>query len=325
LIFSKSDHEYIRNLVNENYFKERVSSKFRRFISEIHGEEGEVWLSELPGIISACEQEWSLQASVPFENLSYNYIAPAVRADGSEVILKISIPNSELATEIEALRMFSGRGCVKLLGANPKLGALLLERIKPGQQLIDVNNDDKATRIAARVMKQLWRPVLDGYPFPTTDHWAQGLEKMRQRFGGGTGPLPTNLVEKAAALFKELHDSMETPVLLHGDLHHENILQAERSPWLAIDPKGVVGEPAYEVGALLRNIKPQLLDTAPPRQTTARRLDILADELGFDRDRMLGWGLAQAVLSACWCLESNLDCWEWAIYCAEQIDEILPQ
>jgi len=301
------------------------SSKFRRFISEVHGEEGEVWLSNLPNIISACEQEWSLQAMAPFENLSYNFIAPAVRADRSEVILKISIPNTELAAEIEALRMFGGRGCVKLLAANPKLGALLLERIKPGMQLVNISNDSEATRIAARVMRLLWRPVLDDHPFPTTDLWALGLGKMRQRFCGGTGPLPAYLVEKAGALFRELHDSMETPLLLHGDLHHENILRAERAPWLAIDPKGVVGEPAYEVGALLRNIKPQLLESAPAHQTVARRVDILADELGFDRDRMLGWGLAQAVLSACWCLEDNLDCWEWGIYCAEQIDEILPQ
>jgi streptomycin 6-kinase len=302
-----------------------LSSKFRRFICEVHGEEGEVWLSRLPNIISACEQEWSLQAMAPFENLSYNYIAPAVRADGGEVILKISIPNTELATEIEALQMFGGRGCVRLLAANPKLGALLLERIKPGLQLVNISNDSEATRIAARVMRLLWRPVLDDHPFPTTDLWALGLGKMRQRFCGGTGPLPAYLVEKAGVLFKELHDSMETPLLLHGDLHHENILQAERAPWLAIDPKGVVGEPAYEVGALLRNIKPQLLESAPVHQTVARRVDILADELGFDRDRMLRWGLAQAVLSACWCLEDNLDCWEWGIYCAEQIDEILPQ
>ena len=301
------------------------SSKFRRFISEVHGEEGQVWLSNLPSIISACEQEWSLQVSVPFENLSYNYIAQAVRADGSEVILKICFPNTELVTEIEALQMFGGRGCVKLLGANPKLGALLLERVKPGLQLVNISNDDEATRIAARVMRQLWRPVLDDHPFPTTDLWALGLERMRQRFGGGNGPLPVYLVEKAEALFNELHDSMETPVLLHGDLHHENILRADRAPWLAIDPKGVVGESAYEVGALLRNIKPQLLESAPAHQTVARRVDILADELGFDRDRMLGWGLAQAVLSACWCLEDNLDCWEWGIYCAEQIDKILPQ
>ena len=298
-------------------------SKFRKSILAIHGEEGMIWLSRLPDLLLACEQEWSLRVGAPLENLSYNYIAPAVRAEGSEVILKLGIPNLEVATEIAALRSYDGRGCVKLLAANHKQGALLLERIKPGTQLLDVSDDDDATRIAAQVMGQLWRPVPDDQPFPTAARWAKELERMRQHFMGGTGPLPADLVEKAETLFNELFGSMETPVLLHGDLHHENILRAERVPWLAIDPKGVVGEPAYEVGALLRNIKPQLLDGLQPSWILARRVSILKEELGFERERMLGWGLSQAVLSACWCLEDNLDCWEWAIYCAEQIHEVM--
>jgi streptomycin 6-kinase len=298
--------------------------EFRRFIIAVHGEEGKVWLSRLPSIISACEREWSLRVEAPFKNLSYNYIAPAERVGGGEVILKISIPNEELTAETEALRSYNGRGCVKLLAANPKLGALLLELIKPGTQLLDVSDDDAATRIAAQLMRQLWRPVPFDHPFPTVARWAQGFEKMRQHYDGGSGLLPTDLAEKAETLFRELLESMEAPVLLHGDLHHENILHAGRGGWLAIDPKGVVGEPVYEVGALLRNIKPQLLNRVTPSQIVARRVDILADELGFERERMLAWGLAQAVLAAWWCLEENLDCWEWFIHCAEQIDKIVP-
>ena len=100
-------------------------------------------------------------------------------------------------------------------------------------------------------------------------------------------------------------------------MHHENILSATRAPWLAIDPKGIVGEPDYEVGALLRNPLPQLLNMPHPGRVTARRVDQLAEALGFDRARVRGWGLAQAVLSAWWCIEDSGYGWEPAIACAE--------
>jgi streptomycin 6-kinase len=184
-------------------------------------------------------------------------------------------------------------------------------------------DDEKATRVVARVMRQLWRPVPAEHPFPTVAKWAAGLDRMRDHFDGGTGPLPRDLVEKAEGLFAELLGSMEEAVLLHGDLHHENILSAQRQPWLAIDPKGVVGEPSYEVGALLRNMSPELLTRARPSQVVARRVDVLANELGFDRGRLLGWGLAQAVLSAWWSIEDHGDRWQQAIRCAEFMDKVL--
>lgn len=135
--------------------------------------------------------------------------------------------------------------------------------------------------------------------------------------GGGTGPFPGVLVKTAETLFAELSGSMAEAVLLHGDLHYANILAAERRPWLALDPKGVVGEPAYEVGALLRNPRPQLLDESDPGRILDRRLDQLAEELGFDRARLLGWSLAQAVLSGWWSFEDHGHGWEFAIRCAE--------
>jgi streptomycin 6-kinase len=110
---------------------------------------------------------------------------------------------------------------------------------------------------------------------------------------------------------------MAEPVLLHGDLHHWNILAAGRQPWLALDPKGIVGEPAYEVGALLRN--PDLM----PLQVQERRVDQLTAELGFDRYRILGWGIAQAVLSAWWSYEDHGHGWESAVACAEILAALL--
>ncbi|MFL6336534.1 MAG: aminoglycoside phosphotransferase family protein [Pyrinomonadaceae bacterium] len=178
-------------------------------------------------------------------------------------------------------------------------GALLLERLEPGTQLVALceEEDEAATGAAAGVMKQLWRPAPAAHNFPTAADWGGGLRRLREHFGGGTGPFPRRLLEEAESLFAELLASSEAPVLTHGDLHHGNVLAAARTPWLAIDPKGLVAEPAYEVGALLRNPLPQLLRWPDPVRVTERRIAQLSDELGFDRARVRGWGLAQAVLS----------------------------
>jgi len=294
-----------------------VPRDFARRIVDIWDSDGAEWLERLPSILADWSQRWSLTVDPPFEPLSYNYVAPALRADGTSVVLKLGVPRSDFVSELEALRLFDGRGIVRLLEADSEHGVMLLERLVPGSPLWSLSDDGQATRIAAQVMRQLWRPVPEEHSFPTVAKWATGMKRLRERFDGGCGPFPPILVETAETLFTELIESMEEPALLHGDLHHENILSAERQPWLALDPKGLVGEPAYEVGALLRNPRPQLLEEPDPGRTLDRRLDLLAEELGFDRARLLGWSLAQAVLSGWWSFDGHGHGWEFAISCAE--------
>jgi streptomycin 6-kinase len=142
---------------------------------------------------------------------------------------------------------------------------------------------------------------------------------LRRHFDGTIGPFPKALVETAEGLFAELLGSMDEDgqVLLHGDLHHWNILAAQRQPWLALDPKGIVGERAYEVAPFLLNPMPGLLDRPQPERIMARRIDQLAQELGFDRARLLAWGLAHAVLSAWWSYKDHGHGWEAGLACAE--------
>lgn len=272
---------------------------------EMHGEAGTAWLDRLPEILAECERRWSLRIEPAFGRLSYNYVAPAVRADGGRVVLKLGFPdaaaNPEPALESAALRAFDGRGSVRLLEVDLDLGALLLERVEPGTPLAAVSDDARATSAAAAVMRHLWRPAPPAHSFPSVSDWIGGMERLRKQFAGSTGPFPAALVEEAEGLFKELLASMAEPVLLHGDLHHENILAAGREPWLAIDPKGVVGEPAYETGAFLRN----RLDVPDPGRVTAGRVDQLSEELELDRARVRGWAVAQAVLSAWWGYEDH--------------------
>jgi len=203
-----------------------IPSRFARTQIELYGTAGAEWLKRLPILVAECEQRWSLSVGAPFEPLSYNYVAPAVRTDGADVVLKVGFPNPELLAETEALGIFDGRGIVRLLDSDHDQGVMLLERLKPGTPLLSILDDQRATSIAAQVMRQLWQPAPFEHSFPTVEKWAAGLKRLRQRFNGGTGPLPARLVEEAERLFEELIGSTDEVVLLHGDLHHDNILAA---------------------------------------------------------------------------------------------------
>ncbi len=294
-------------------------TKFAQTTIGLYGETGANWLKNLPALIADCEKRWGLTVKRPFPNLSYNFAATAVRADGTEVVLKIGVPNPELLTEIEALRLYDGRGIVRLLDADPEQGIMLLERLQPGTPLVTVEDDEEATAVAAQVMQNLWQPAPPSHSFPTVEKWAQGMVKLRREFDGGTGPFPPQLVETAESLFAELLATQAEPVLLHGDLHHWNILRAQRAPWLALDPKGVVGEPAYEVGAWLRNPIDRITDWPDLKRMQARRIDQFVERLGVERERLVGWGIAQAVLSAWWSYEDGGHVGEGALTCAESL------
>jgi streptomycin 6-kinase len=302
-----------------------LAQEFLRTLSQTFGEDGAVWLEQLPELIVQCERRWSLSVGPSFEGLSYNYIAPAQGHDGKELVLKAGVPRPELKREADALRLYDGRGSVHLLDADPDQGILLLERLVPGTMLSNLcpEDDDQATRIAADVMRQLWRPVPDGHSFKKIEAWFEGLDRLRQEFDGGTGPFPSDLVQTAETLYAELSRSMGEPVLLHGDLHHFNILSATREPWLAIDPKGVIGEAAYDVGALLRNPTPHVLRWADWDRILRRRVEILTEALGLERNRILGWGAAQAVLSAWWSYEDNDEDWRDILPLAETLAALL--
>jgi streptomycin 6-kinase len=270
-------------------------------------------------------------------------------------VLKIGVPHRELTSEIAALRFCNGQGVVRLIEADESRGMFLLERLRPGLMLSILENDEQATHIAADVMLKLWRPVnleSDGLPSEIQKHtpsgylasglhkliklsdWFDGFKRLRARYDGGTGPLDEKLVEKAEGIAKDFFAEHYTPTLIHGDFHHFNILSSERGcaagimpatlrssgtmppSWLAIDPKGVIGPAAYEVGPLLLNPMPDFLNGTNPKVQTEKRIDILSERLGFERERIRNWGFAHAVLSAWWSMEDNGDR-SYAMRCAE--------
>jgi streptomycin 6-kinase len=218
------------------------------------------------------------------------------------------------------LRLFNGEGACQLFEYDEEKGFLLLERLQPGVMLATLEDDEEATCIAAEVMKRIWRGLdtpsatASGYStisnkFILLSDWFDGLKRLRKLFNGGAGPLNEKLVERAESSVKAFFVENHSPVLMHGDFHHYNILSSERG-WLVIDPKGVIGPAGYEVGPLLMNPWGELLNRINHR-LILRRIDILHELLGFERQRILEWSLAHAILSAWWGIEDNTG-WEFA-------------
>ena len=308
------------------------------FIKNIHNsfdEQGVQFIKDLPRLVDESSLIWNLCDVRTVSNLSYNYVAFAKRAD-VDVVLKIGVPNPELNSEIEALKLFNGDGACQLLGSDEERGFLLLERLDPGTMLADLKDDDERTNIAIDVMQRIWRPIttlesnslLFGsgqqaaqlQKFIKLSDWFDALKKVRPRFNGGTGPFPKKIFERVESLLPGLFAD-ENVKLIHGDFHHFNILLSERG-WLAIDPKGVIGPAGYEIGPLMMNPWGSLSDRVSFKAQTKRRMSILSERVGWEQETILNWATAHAVLSAWWDMQEDGTGGEYSLWCAEMFSEI---
>ena len=221
--------------------------------------------------------------------------------DGRRVVLKLTKGATDEARSGEVLRAFGAQGAVRVYEA--EIGAVLLERLDPGEELVTLvrrGDDDQATRVLADVIARL-----KGHEAPvgtmTVGEYGRAFDWY---VATADQQIPADLVREAHALYRDLAATQHTTMLLHGDLQHYNVLYDNERGWLAIDPKGVVGELEYEVGALLRNPM-ELPELYTQRATIERRLEILTSLLPLDRSRVLRWCFAQAVLSAVWGVEDG--------------------
>lgn len=295
-----------------------LPAHFQKNIRLSFGQAGEEWLYRLPVLLGYAAKKWGLEIQSPMQ-LSYNYVTSARRADGSEVILKLGVPNREFISEYTALRFYNGQGCVRLLELDEEQSMFLLERLIPGTMLVDLKNDEERTRIACEVMLNLWRTAPDGLPFIQLADWFADLRNIRAKFGGGTGPFPLRMIEKIERLLPELFQSSSRVALIHGDFHHFNVLSSGRG-WLAIDPKGIVGPSEYECGPYLINPFPDFAYRSDAVHITERRIAVMSECLGFTRESIRAWGFCHAVLSSWW--DTNVDGTggEYSLACAEVIE-----
>ncbi len=271
------------------------------------------WLCALPDVLDRLAARWSLALEPHFPEIRINYVAPATRADGTPCVLKVSRFVDETRNEIAALRLWDGNGAARLLDADTEVGALVIERVDPGGMLVEVAtvDDDTATVIAAGVLGLLWRPAPERHDLRSLDSWCDAFDRNREALSRGNSGFPSALFQRADALRHDLLTSTETPMVLHGDMHHFNVLRAQRAPWLAIDPKGLVGDRCFDVCQFFRN------PHDVPRFVNSRRLDIFCSELGLNRARTKDWCFVHAMLDACWDFEDG-NSWQRAVAYAEE-------
>lgn len=267
-----------------------------------HGEAGRRWLAELPGVVERLCEAWCLQVAATFSGGYVALVLAVTCADGSEAVLKLSILDEETGGEASALRHWDGRGAVRLLRADAAHGALLLERLRPGRSLFDEAGPEEACAIACALLRRLRRPAPAEHDMPlVTALAARWAAKLPAEQAALSRPLDDRLVASARALADELSSPPPAPVVVNRDMHRGNVLRAEREPWLLIDPKAYVGDPAFDTGHLLRD----LLPAAPSARETTALVARLADELALEPRRVRAWAFLHSVENALWSVRAG--------------------
>ncbi len=253
------------------------------------------WLDGLPRRVHRLADRWSLVVGEPFQPGGQTaWVAPARRADGMAVVLKVTWPHPEAEHEADALRTWGGHGAVRLYDAEmaDDAIALLVERCLPGAALSGRPEPEQDAVIAGLLLR-LWSVPASTPPFhplqEMCDAWADGFEAKRAARPAALDP---GVVRAGVALFRSLPADAERAVLLCTDLHARNVLAAQREPWLAIDPNPYLGDPTYDALQHLLNCDERL--HADPRRFTRH----MAGLLGVEPERLLLWLFARCVVES---------------------------
>lgn len=244
------------------------------------------WLNRLPDAVESLTYLWALRldGALDVGEASCSYVAAVLCEDGTPAVLKIPMPHTEAAHEIQGLRFWNGDPTVRLLSADENLGAMLLERCRPGTTLRTLPECDQDV-VISNLLRRLWRPPSIPHPFRSlsslTHYWTEETLAHSEHW------LDAGVVREGLDLFEELPRTTTRQVLLATDLHAGNVLRAGRQPWLVIDPKPFVGDPAYDATQHLFNCLGRLR-SAP--ETTIRRL---SDLLGVEHERVRLWTFAR--------------------------------
>jgi streptomycin 6-kinase len=256
-------------------------------------EGGKLWLADLPRLVADLAREWDLKLGPPYEAANVSYVAPVARG-AERMVLKVQWPHEECLHEADALLTWNGDGAVRLLAHDIERHALLLERCSPGTCLAAADDIDPMA-VVISVLPRLWKRA--EAPFKSLNEEAKGWAASLLPDWEAVGkPCERKLINAAEDIISELAATQGDQVLVHQDLHGDNILSAERQPWLVIDPKPLTAEREFSLAPIIRSF-----EFGHSRAEVVRRLDRLSGELGLDRRRARGWAIAQTVA---WSFES---------------------
>jgi streptomycin 6-kinase len=260
-----------------------------------HDDDVKGWIPELPAIVASLADRWSLRVGEPYQpGGQCSWTAPATGQGGAELALKVAFRfrSGEERDEAAGLRVWDGNGTVRLHDAHRALtwSALLLERCTPGTQLSGVLPEPEQDLVVARLLRRLWAQSPAGEAFRNLGEMcAAWADEFEEEYPGAEVRIDPGLAREGIAMFRALPGTAASQVLLCTDLHAENILAARREPWLVIDPKPYVGDPAYDVLQHMLSCDDRL--AADPGGLAAR----MARLAGLDEDRVRMWLFARSV------------------------------
>jgi streptomycin 6-kinase len=270
--------------------------------TRVYGEAGRRWVENAPARAAEFLDRWRLTVDGDLMHGMVGLVIPVRREDGTPAVLKLVPIDLEHPGEAQALRAWNGDGAVLLLEEDPATWTMLLERLHR-RDLTTVADDLEAVRIIAELLGRLHRHPVP----PGVRPLAEVAGRMLDAVPGAVSALPSGEARLVRDWAAAVADVLSEPggALLHWDLHYENVLAAEREPWLAIDPKPLAGDPGFDLLPALWNRWEDVLATGDPQRHVRRRFDLMVETMELDRDRAVAWTLGRVLQNTLWNIEDG--------------------